>query len=405
MKSRPGHLVLALTYLGFVSLGLREAAMGVAWPSVRDTFALPQTAFGAIFIASAAGYFTSSFFTGRLKDIMGIGALLLGGSALVTAGLAGYTLTPFWFVFVACALITGLGSGALDSGMNAYGASHFSPSHMNWMHAAFGVGATVGPLIMTGVLAQGWSWRWGYAAALAVFLFMTGALVWTRRSWDDPPGTSAKDDLNHSVSMRAALKHPAIWLQGMLFFIYTGLEVAAGQWAFTLYTESRDVEVSVAGIWVSVYWASLAAGRILFGFVVKKTGILPLLRLAMGGALAGALLFALPSHNLVSFIGFALMGLSLAPIFPSLMADTPRRMGAGYAAHAVGFQVSAAVVGAAVLPSLAGFLGQRFGLEAIVFVIAAVAATQVAVHELLVRLNNRRANNRHWNPRGNARCL
>ena len=51
-RSRPGPLLIALAYIGFVSLGLPDAVTGVAWPPIRESFRLPQGAAGMVFLAA-----------------------------------------------------------------------------------------------------------------------------------------------------------------------------------------------------------------------------------------------------------------------------------------------------------------------------------------------------------------
>jgi fucose permease len=165
-----------------------------------------------------------------------------------------------------------------------------------------------------------------------------------------------------------------------LFFVYTGLEVTIGQWSFTVLTESRAIARETAGLWVTIYWGSIGVGRVLFGFIVEWLGIDRLIRLSLLAALAGAVLFAIDFSPVASVIALALIGLGLAAVFPCLMTQTPRRLGKAMAAHAIGFQVGAAMLGAAALPSLSGVLAQQFGLETI-----APAAVVMAL--LLLLLN------------------
>jgi fucose permease len=154
-------LILAIAYLGFISLGLPDTLIGVAWPSVRDTFGRQQGDIAWIFFGTGTAYFLSSLFTGRLIGRLGIGMLLAGSSLLVAVSGFGYALSPVWGLFAICALIHGLGSGAIDAGLNHYVAHHFSARHMNWLHACYSLGATMGPVIMTSMLVWSHSWRAG----------------------------------------------------------------------------------------------------------------------------------------------------------------------------------------------------------------------------------------------------
>ncbi|OJT24582.1 MFS transporter [Archangium sp. Cb G35] len=390
---RPG--LLALSYLAFVSLGLPDAVIGVAWPSIRETFSLPQAALGAALAMAASAYFTSGLFAGRLMRTAGIGTVLAVSTALAATGVTGYGAAPAFALFIAAASFVGLGSGAIDTALNTYAAHHFGARHMSWLHAAYSVGAALGPVLMTALLTHGAGWRAGYAVIGGALALLAVAFTGMRRQWDARPGSSPPtaeapapvDATSPTVTARATLRRPRVWLQIAIFFLYSGVEVTAGQWSYTVLTEARGLGTAVAGTWVSLYWAGLLAGRIVLGFVVERVGPVRLLRLGTAGTVVGALLLALPAVPAV--LGLALLGFSLAPIFPALMSETPRRVGADAAAHAVGFQVSAATMGVAVVPSAAGLIGERLGLAAITPLILGVAVLLAGVHEVLVALADR----------------
>ena len=382
--STRSRLLLAIAFVGFVSLGLPDAVIGVAWPSVRDTFGLHLSSLGLVLVGTGCGYLLSSFFAGRLIDRLGIGVLLAASSTMVAASGLGFALAPVWPVFVACSLLHGLGSGAIDGGLNSFAASNFSARHMNWLHACYCLGAMLGPMLMTGVLARNGSWRVAYAWIGTAMLLLSLLFCATRHRWGLPASGNFGAG-RPAVSMAATLRHPAVWLQMVLFLFYTGLEVTVGQWTFTLFTESRNIDEQVAGAWVSLYWGSIGVGRVLLGFVVGRIGIDRLLRWSLGTALVGSLLFAIPGPGPLPLAGLALIGLALAPIYPGLMTRTPQRLGAAYAAHAVGFQVSAAMLGAAVVPGVVGIAADWYGLETVPAAVVLLCCLILMLHEVLLQ--------------------
>lgn len=393
---------MLLAYVAFISLGLPDAVLGVAWPSLRDTFGLSQALLGGLLALGAAAYFASGLFAGRLQQSLGIGRLLAGSTALVAAGVAGYAVAPVFAVFALIAPLIAFGSGAIDAALNTYAARHFRPRQMTWLHAAYAAGAMAGPAVMTGALARGASWRAGYGVVAAILAAAAVGFLAARRRWDAPGGPVLMDGPAATGPVPApgprttawtALRSGRVWLQIVLFFLYTGIEVSAGQWSFTLLTEGRGVDTVVAGTWVAAYWGGLLAGRVALGFLVEHAGQVVVVRVAMGGVLLFAVLFALPGLSLGA-VALPLLSFSLASIYPGLMSETPRRVGPDVAAHAVGFQVSAATVGVAVLPSLCGLLGARFGLQWIPWVIVLSALLLLAAHELLVARTDRPASAR-----------
>ena len=385
--AKPFYLLLLIAYMGFIGLGLPDATHGVTWPSVRDSFGLGNSGLGLIIAGGGLGYLCSSFIAGRLVAKLGVGTLLAGSSLVVTLGLAGFALAPNWLWFLAATPLIGLGSGAIDAGLNTYAAQHFSTRHMNWLHASFGIGVTTSPLLVTGVLVLGWDWRWGYWLVAALLAAMTGLFFLTRHWWQRDANSATKAP---SDSPWATFRHPVVVIQMPLFFVYTGLELGLGQWAFTILSESRDFTLAQAGTWTGLYWGSLAIGRFVFGWLVSYVATDSIIRLATVLAVVGISLLTLNLQASLSIFGLLLTGFACAPIFPSLVSRTHERLGPAAAGHAIGFQVSAAMLGAMTLPFLSGLLSKWVNLEAILWFCLSQGVLLLLLHEALLRVANRK---------------
>lgn len=378
----PRGLVVAIAFAAFVSLGLPDGILGVAWPSVRNTFGLPVSHLGSILFAVMAGYLASSFGSGALVARLGVGPLLAWSNALVASSCVGYATATAWPIMLVCGLVGGLGAGAIDAGINVYAADRFSPRLVSWLHASWSAGAALGPLIMTTVLTAGLAWRWGYAVVAAIVTGMAITFFATLGLWGSRPGPGgAQAPPPATSSFSRTLRQPAVWAHMAVFFLYTGLEGSAGQWAYSFLTEARQIPPRVAGTWVGGYWASLAVGRIVCGVAAHRFPALALLRAAMVSALFAAGLVWADRGPATTLAGLALLGFALAPVFPLLIASTPARLGAEHAAHAIGFQVSAACLGAAAVPAAAGLVARGQGLDAIPAVLVVNAVALLLLHE------------------------
>ncbi|MBC7371770.1 MAG: MFS transporter [Bdellovibrionaceae bacterium] len=385
MKSR---VLLAVAFLAFVSLGLPDTLLGIAWPFVREHFGLPHPFMGFVLIVTSFGYFISSSGVAGLMRRMPIGVLLAYSSGLVALGEFGFALSPAWIIFIGSGVLHGLGSGAIDAGLNHFAAVRFSARQINWLHASYSLGATAGPAIMTTAIVAAGSWRTGYGivggllAALA-FLFFATSSRWSESPTVNSEASSATAAT--AIDWKSALASPQARLQIALFFFYAGIEVGVGQWSFTLLTASRGLSVADAGSWVTLYWASIFGGRVVSGFVVERIGIDRLLRICFCTLIAGAILLALPALGWISLCALPMIGLSLAPVYPCLMSRTPSRVGVATSAHTVGFQVSAAMIGASALPTLIGLLAGSYGLEIVGVAIAGFSVVVFVIHEALLR--------------------
>lgn len=385
LPRRNTRSTLLLAYAGFGVLGIVNGLIGVAWPSIRDTFGLPLDALGAFLVANATGYMLASAVSGRLIAALNTGTLIAGCGGLTGLALLGISGSPVWMAMVALGFVIGLGNGAFDGGMNAYAAAHFSPRAMSWLHASFGIGATLGPAIMTGVITGGLNWRTGYVIAGATQVALATAFWLTRRLWDRPVSATDNRPSARGAPLAATLRLPLAWLGITLFFISTGIAITTGNWVFSLLTEARGISPALAGAWVSLFWGSLTVGRIITGFVVQRVPPANLLRWCMVGAVLGALLIWLNPVPWLAFGGIALLGLALAPQFPLLTSATPGFLGAQHANNGVGFQVAAANLGGALLPSLVGVLARERGLEVLGPFLIVAALVMMALFGLLAR--------------------
>ena len=312
---------------------------------------------GLLLAFGSVGYLTASAGYGRLHKRWGTGTLLGIGSTLLFVGVTGFALGPAWGVVAGSAVLLGLGGGLVDTGMNAHAALAFDVGSINLLHACYGVGATLGPVVITLSLVTSDSWRWGYAA-MAVLQVLTAAAVWARRSrWagsepdlaGESPGTGARAPLLFLV---------------VLFFLYTGVEVGAGQWAFTLLSEGRGMSTAAAGVWVAIYWGGLTVGRFGFGLVGDRLTPSRILNGSMVVSVAGiGWLWMDPGR--LGVVGLPIAGLGFAAVFPTLVSVTPARLGRVRSTKAMGYQLAAANLGAAAVPWVLGIIAESRGVASL----------------------------------------
>jgi fucose permease len=357
--------VLVLAYFAFISLGLPDGLLGVAWPSIATDFRVGTDAVGLLLFAATTGYLISSVAAGFSLARLGVGRLLAGSTALASLALTGYAVSPAFGFLVFCALLAGFGGGAVDAGLNAYAAGAFGARHMNWLHAFFGLGVAIGPLIMTGVLQGGLSWHWGYGIVATGQALLAVAFAVTVRRWvpHRPQGSAAEAPDPRAAT--ATLKIPAVWLSAAAFAVYVALEMAAGLWAYLFLTEGRGLGAAVAGVCVSAYWGSLFVGRVVQGFVVERAGVARILVGSLLGLVIGSVMVAVPGPAWLAVAGFMVIGLAAAPVFPLLTLTTKDRVGAAHADRTIGVQMAATALGGSLIPAGVGVLIERVGEQAL----------------------------------------
>jgi fucose permease len=377
LQARPRAVAATsvLAVAAFVALGLPDGVLGVAWPSMRDGFDQPVGALGLVVAAGTAGYLASTVANGPLLRRLGTARHLLASLGCLVVALAGIALAPGFPVVLAAAALLGLGGGALDAGLNSYVAVHGGLRLMNLLHASYGVGTTMGPVLATVAVAGG-SWRAAYAAAALVAGALAAAVAAGAGAWLPLAG---RDDRPDAPAGSAAGSRLVAWLLLVLFFVYTGVELMAGQWAFTLLHEGRGATEAAAGAWVSLYWGAFTAGRLLAGALGERVAPERLVDASIAASVvAAAVIWWDPGG--AGALGFPLLGLSLAAVFPALVALTPGRLGTAHAPTAIGRQLAAAGLGGAALVAAAGAAAERFGIDALAPSLFVASVAMAAVH-------------------------
>ena len=367
---RRSALLVALA--AFVMLGLADGSLGVAWPSMRSTFGRGVSELGALLAIGSVGYLTASTAYGRIHASLGTGAALGSGCTLMAVGMLGIAGAPVWSVIALSAVLLGIGGGLVDTGLNAHAALEFDLRSINLLHASFGVGATLGPVLITISLTAGATWKGGYAVMALAQAAVVVAVWRSRKRWASRPPKDGDDEL---VTIRRA----RVVLMLSLFFVYTGAEVGVGQWAYTLLNEGRGMSTAVAGGWVAAYWAGLTVGRFLVSAVGNRVSPSHTLNASVVMALIGVgLLWWDPAG--AGFVGLPVAGIGFAAIFPTLVSLTPLRIGRDRSTRMVGYQLAAANLGVASIPWALGLLAEAQGLNILGPGLFGITALFTALH-------------------------
>jgi fucose permease len=367
-----------LACLAYFVLALPGSTLGVLWPSIRLSLHQPVAALGVLLIVGVAASVVASAATGPLLARVSTGSVLALGTLLTALALAAEILTGSVWVFAAGMVVFGLGFGPLDAALNAYAAHRFGARQINWMHASYGLGATVGPALTTAMLSNGLGWRWVYGAMGLIQALLAVVLAAGRRSWLAPPPRRPEANAE-PVERRPA---PVAVLLGSLAFtaVETGIESAAGVWGYLFLTDGRGLGRAAAGLAVSAYWAMMFVGRVVLGPLAERVGPQRVLGMAVAGVSAGAALMAVPGPAPVAVAGLMLLGLAAAPIFPLFTLTTAQRMDIQGTTHAVGLQVAASTVGSAALPAGIGLVVASLGAAAMAPPLLLLGLTMGALH-------------------------
>ena len=377
-------LLLLVIYLAFISLGLPDSMLGAAWPLMRSELGLPLEGAGLVSVIITVGTIISSLLTGRLIRKLGTGRLTTLSVLTTALALLGYSFTTSYLWLCLMAVPMGLGAGAVDASLNDFVARNYSSKHMSWLHAFWGVGATAGPLLMAGMISLTGRWQNGYRSVSFVQFGLVAILIASLSLWKKFDHASAEA---HSVK----LSNGSIWkISGMgpnlaAFFAYCSLELTAGLWFASYLVQIRGVKPETAAAWAASYYFGIMLGRMINGFLTLRFSSKTLIRAGQTSILLGILLLFLPG-NTFSLIGLLLVGMGCAPIYPSMLHETPARFGKENSSRLMGIQMASAYVGLSVAPPLVGLLASRWSLQIFPFALLILLALMVWGSETVNRV-------------------
>jgi fucose permease len=383
----PALLLACLTYPG---VAVPASTLGLLWPSMRLSFGEPVGALGFLLVFGVIASVMASAATGRILSRMRVGPVVALGTLLSAVALAAEALAPSLWVFTGGIVVFGVGFGLIDSALNAHAASHFGARDVNWMHASYGLGAIVGPLLVTALLGDGITWRWAYGTIAVTQVAVACVLTVARRNWGtDPVRSRPAPDRESAGRPRRRKAGPAVVLTALAFTAAeTGLESGAGIWGYIFLTARRGLQRDAAGVAVSAYWATMFLGRVILGPAAERIGPARVLAGTVASVPAGAALMAVPGPRILAVIGMMTVGLAAAPIFPLLTLTTAQRVGTGDfigTTRAVSLQVAASALGAAAVPAGLGLAIGAFGAGILAPLLLVLGLVMVILYGLLSR--------------------
>jgi len=419
------HLLLAVIYLSFISLGLPDSVLGAAWPTMYPQFGVAVSYAGIVSMIICLGTIFSSLQCDRLTLKIGTGKVTAFSVALTAVALWGFSVSNAFWQLCLWAIPYGLGAGCVDAALNNYVALHFASRHMSWLHCMWGVGAAAGPYIMSWALMGGQSWNTGYRIISVMQMVLTAVLfvslpLWRGRDRDaivgsdvsirtNNGGVMEKDAISDRISVlpeekmdepkngSALTLGQIVGIPGakeimLMFFCYCALESTAGLWASSYLVLQRGLDVETAASWGSLFYVGITAGRALNGFLTLRWNDDQLIRVGQAGILLGTLILLLPLNagkveQTAALVGLILVGLGCAPIYPSVIHSTPAHFGAERSQAIIGVQMASAYVGSCLMPPTFGLIANHISAGLLPVFLLSILVLMVIMHEKLCRMD------------------
>jgi len=376
--------LLIIIYLSFISLGLPDSLFGSAWPSMYNLLDVPVHYAGYIYMIVAGGTVISSVFSARIIKRFGTGIVTAVSVLMTAAALTGFSISHSFFYLCLCSIPLGLGAGSVDAALNNYVALNYKARHMSWLHCFWGIGASIGPIIMSAYLVRHNSWNLGFRAigiiqfCLVLLLFISLPL-WKKNvtEGNSPQHISVKfADIFRITGVKEAL---------IAFFCYCSIETVTGLWGASFLVEEKGISKEIAAKWIALFFIGITAGRFISGFVTMKLNNRQMVRLGQIIIGCGIVVLILPFGNLTLLPGLFLIGLGCAPIYPSLLHETPKNFGGEYSQAIMGIQMGSAYVGTTLMPPTFGWFASYMSFNIFPIFIGILLIIKIIMVEALNR--------------------
>ena len=383
------HLLIIIIYLSFISLGLPDAVFGGSWPTMYQEFDVPVSYAGIVTIIISIGTIVSSLMSDRMTYKLGTGKVTTLSVAMTALALFGFSMSHSFIELCLWAIPYGLGAGGVDASLNNYVAVHYSSRVMSWLHCMWGVGAMTGPYVLGFVLTGGGIWNTGYKVIALLQVALTIVLVISLPLWKKRQ--VVVDEKGQEVPAQALTMKEILSIKGakdimIAFFCYCALEQTAGLWASSYMVLHKGVPETVAAGYASMFFIGITVGRFFSGFLTMKLNDKQMIHFGMAILTVGVGVLFLPLSEYVSLVGFILIGIGCAPIYPCIIHSTPEIFGADKSQAIVGVQMASAYTGVLLMPSLFGIIANHITVALLPLYLCVILVTMIVMYERLVRV-------------------
>jgi fucose permease len=388
-------LLLALIYIAFISLGLPDSLLGSGWPVIHNDLNVSISFMGVVSMVISGGTIVSSLFSDKLTRKLGARIVTVSSVFLTAIALFGFSFSDRFWMLIVFAVPYGLGAGAIDAALNNYVALHYASKHMSWLHCFWGVGTIVSPFVMSYALTNS-TWNQGYRIVGFIQLGIALLLLATLPVWKVHQNTNGHQETK-SLGLTDALKIKGVPFLLIGFFAYCAAEATAMSWASTYFVEVKGINTERAAEFASLFYIGITVGRFISGFVTDKLGDRKMIVIGTCILSCGVISLLIPtSYDLVSLIGFVVIGLGCAPIYPCIIHSTPDNFGAENSGAIIGIQMASAYAGSTLIPPLFGLLGNLIGFKILpvylfVFIILMITMTELTF-KITAKKSNREEN-------------
>lgn len=385
------QLLLVIIYISFISLGLPDALLGSAWPSMYREMGVPVSYAGIISMIISFGTIIFSLQSDRLTKKLGAGMVTAVSVAMTAAALFGFSVSGSFPVLCLWAVPYGLGAGSVDAALNNYVALHYTSRDMSWLHCMWGVGTIVGPYVMGYALTNGMTWNRGYFIISVLQIVLSAALFFSLPIWRKMEKKGIEGQHESGTESRKALRlKEIIRIPGakeimVTFFCYCAVEQTAMLWGSSYMVLHNGLTAEEAASYASLFCIGITVGRFLNGFLMMRFQDDQMIRAGQAVIIVGIVILLLPFGKVTAVGGLILIGLGCAPVYPCIIHSTPANFGADRSQALIGVQMASAYVGSCLMPPVFGLLANHISASLLPWYLLVIMLLMVIMYTNVIK--------------------
>ena len=380
-------LLLALIYISFIGLGLPDSLLGSSWPVVHIEMGVPMSYAGIVSAVIFGGTVLTSLFSGKLLCKFGTGTITAVSMAMTAVGVLGFYFSHSYWMLILWSIPYGLGAGGVDSVLNNYVALHYKPQHMSWLHCMWGVGASISPYVMSFALIRLDSWNYGYLIVFVMQAILSVILFFCLPTWnrEERKVAQVENTDTRPVSFRKIFAIPGAIPCFIMFFASCSLEMTTTLWTSSYLVQYWHYSEELAAGLASMFYLGITFGRFVNGFLAMKARDHFLVCLGLSLIFVGVVFLFMPFHSVCALIGFLIVGLGSAPVYPCIIHMTPDTFGKENSQGLIGVQMAFAYMGFLISPPLFGVLADLISISMLPVFLLVLLALTASMYAILIK--------------------
>ncbi|KAF8544546.1 major facilitator superfamily domain-containing protein [Trichophaea hybrida] len=379
--------LVAMNFATFLA-GVNDASTGVLVPYLQPAYNIGLLFVALVYLFNFAGWTVAAFTNVHLTARIGTGGVMLLGSILQMLAHALQLWKPPFPLFVITYFLAGVGIAYQDAQANSFvGGVNDAHRWLGVLHALYGAGALVSPLIVTNIASRTPYWNYFYFILLGIAAVNVGIIAWVFRKGMGRGATGAKETANKDF--KRSVTNKTVLIMSAFFFLYVGAEVTAGGWVVEFLIRVRGGKAGQVGYVASGFWGGLTLGRILLADITFRLGERRMIFVYLLIALAVQLVFWFVPSIIANAVMISFLGFFIGPFFPTGISVATKLLPRELHVAAIGFMATTGQAGSAAFPFLTGAVAAKVGVQVLQPILVSLLVGMAILWTCIPRVDRR----------------